>query len=93
MNGDRPPRPDSYTIVYWIFNWKIIKEELMGLFNEFPETGMFVKVLNTTFMVFIPKKGDAAENIKYYRPISLVGSIYKILLKVLANRMKRVTKK
>ena len=36
-----------------------------------------------------PKKGDAA-NIKDFRPISLMGGLYKILAKVLANRLKRV---
>ena len=37
----------------------------------------------------IPKKIDAF-NIRDFRPISLVGSLYKILAKVLANRLKVV---
>ena len=37
----------------------------------------------------IPKKRDAL-NIRDYRPISLVGSMYKLLSKVLANRVKAV---
>ena len=37
----------------------------------------------------IPKKNDAS-NIRDFRPISLVGSLYKILAKVLANRLKVV---
>ena len=45
--------------------------------------------LNATFIALIPKKADA-QNIKDYRPISLVGCIYKLLSKVLARRLRDV---
>ena len=61
----------------------------MGLFKEFYEHKKFVRNLNTTFLVLIPKTGDA-EDLKDCRPISLVGCLYKLLAKVLANRIKRV---
>ena len=37
----------------------------------------------------IPKKGNV-KDLKDYKPISLVGGLYKILAKVLTNRLKRV---
>ena len=39
--------------------------------------------------MLIPKKGDAVD-LKDFRPISMVGGLYKILAKVLANKLKRV---
>ena len=39
--------------------------------------------------MLIPKKGDV-EDLKDFRPISLVGGLYKFLVKVLANILKRV---
>ena len=39
--------------------------------------------------MLIPKK-QTVEDFKDLRPISLVGGLYKILAKVLANRIKRV---
>ena len=45
--------------------------------------------LNSTFLVLIPKKENEVD-IKDYRPISLVGGLYKILAKVLDNRLRRV---
>ena len=64
----------------------------MNLFRQFHETGKFVRSLNATFLVLIPKKGGA-EDLKDFRPISLVGGLYKWLAKVLANRLKGVDRK
>ena len=51
--------------------------------------GKLLKRLGVSFISLIPKrKGDIG--IKDYRPISLIGSIYKILAKVLAGRIQRV---
>ena len=61
----------------------------MGFFLEFYEHNRFVKSLNSTFLVLIPKKRDAT-NIKDFNPVSLVGDLHKILAKVLANRLKMV---
>ena len=61
----------------------------MGFFRDFHERGRFVKSLNATFLTLVPKKGGA-EDLKDFRPISLVGSLYKLLANVLANRLKKV---
>ncbi|RVW96589.1 Transposon TX1 uncharacterized 149 kDa protein [Vitis vinifera] len=67
-------------------------EEVMNFFRQFHETESFVRSLNATFLVLIPKKGGA-EDLKDFRPISLVEGLYKWLAKVLANKMKGVLAK
>jgi hypothetical protein len=62
------------------------------IFAEFHARGKFVKCINSTFISLIPKIHWAKE-IKDFHPISLVGGIYKIISKVLANRMKKVMDK
>ena len=52
----------------------------------------FERPLNASFLSLIPKKNNAL-NIKDFRPISLMGSVYKLLSKVLANRLRRVLDK
>ena len=64
----------------------------MNLFRQFHETRRFVKSLNATFLVLIPKK-EGAGDLKDFRPISLVEGLYKWLAKVLANRLKGVLAK
>lgn len=64
----------------------------MRYFGDLNGRGRFVRSLNSTFLVLIPKcKGT--EGLKDFRPISLVGSLYKLLVKVLGNRPKKVINK
>ena len=66
-----------------------MEKDVLAMFEEFYQHGKFKKSLNATFIALIPKK-NGASNIRDFRPISLVGSVYKILAKVLANRLKEV---
>ena len=69
-----------------------MKDEVMIFFKEFHEQGRFVRSLNSTFLVLIPKK-VGVEDLRDFKPISLVGGLYKLLAKVLANRLKKVVGK
>ena len=91
LNGEKVLGPDGFPIASWSFSWEYVKDEVMDFFKEFYEK-KFVRSLNATFLVLIPKKGNV-EDIKDYRPISLLGGLYKILAKVLANRLRRVIDK
>ena len=57
--------------------------------DEFYQTNLLPPGINNSFVTLIPKiKGD--NRLKDFRPISLVGSLYKIILKLLATRVKQV---
>ena len=53
----------------------------MDFFDNFHRHSMFERSLNASFLTLIPKKCNAV-NIKDFHPISLVGSVYKLLSKV-----------
>ena len=59
------------------------------MFKEFHEHNSFLKSLNNTFLVLLLKRGGA-KDLGDYRPISLLGGLYKLLAKVLINRLKKV---
>ena len=92
MDGDKTPGFDGFFLAFWQDSWHFVKDEIMEMFREFHANETFIRSLNSTFLVLIPKKGDA-EDLMDIRPISLLGSLYKILAKVLANRLKKVVGK
>ena len=89
MNEDKVPELDGFTMAFWQSYWEFVKDEILEMFKEFHEQSSFLKSLNNTFPVLIPKKGGAVD-LGDFRPISLLGGLYKLLAKVLANRLKRV---
>jgi hypothetical protein len=70
----------------------VIKNDIWRLFNEFYDNGVLAKGCNASFLALTPKV-DSPLELNDYRPISLVGSIFKIISKVLAGRLKNVVNK
>ena len=89
LNDEKALGPGGFTTAFWQFSWNTVKSEVMAIFKDFFDIDKFVKSLNSTFIVMIPKK-EGADDLKDFRPISLVGSLYKLIAKVLANRLKKV---
>ena len=86
FNGDKLPGPDGFSIAFFQSCWSILKSDNMAVLHNFHEQAVFERSLNVSFLALIPKKADAVE-VKDFHPISLVGGIYKIISKVLANRL------
>jgi hypothetical protein len=92
LNGDKAPGPDRFTLAFFQKCWDFLKTDIMDVFAKFHARGKFEKSLNATFVSLIRKKTGAMD-VRDFRPISLVGGIYKIISKVLANRFKSVLDK
>ena len=58
----------------------------MAFFDYFHRSSDFERSLNASFLSLIPKKNNAL-NIKDFRPISLVGSMYKLLFKARFSKL------
>lgn len=61
----------------------------MRAIHWFWETAVISKGCNASFVTLIPKMADPI-GLGDFRPISLIGSYYKIVAKVLAERIKKV---
>lgn len=87
MKGDKVSGPDGISISFFQKCWHIVKSDLMKVFEEFYFSEEFYEHLNT----LIPNKHDA-KDLKDYRPISLLSSVYKIIFKTLTSRLKLMMK-
>nr|GFB03785.1 RNA-directed DNA polymerase, eukaryota [Tanacetum cinerariifolium] len=59
---------------------------ILEMYKEARLFGGFFKGCNSSFVTLIPKIIDA-KFVNDFRPISLIGSVYKVVTKVLANRL------
>lgn len=89
MKDDKAPGPNGFLIKFLKVCWDVVDNEAMATLEAFHTKDQWCKSLSATFITLIPKKEGAAE-IKYFRPISLVGCLNKLLSKTLAIRLKIV---
>ncbi|GJX06134.1 RNA-directed DNA polymerase, eukaryota, reverse transcriptase zinc-binding domain protein [Tanacetum coccineum] len=78
--------PDGYTFEFIRTFWEVIGDDVCRTAKSFFTTGRFPKGCNPSFIALIPKVNDV-KVVKDYLPISLIGCQYKIVGKILANRL------
>ncbi|GJX70795.1 RNA-directed DNA polymerase, eukaryota [Tanacetum coccineum] len=83
---DKSPGPDGFTFGFYRRYWDIMEKDVVYTVSYFFIECMFPKGRNASFIALIPKMQDA-KVVKDFRPISLIGSLYKIIAKILANRL------
>ena len=85
LGGDKAPGPAGFPFAFFQRFCEDIKD-VFNFMREFRDKGILSKHIGAAFITLIAKKATV-ECINDYRPISLIGSIYKILAKVLATRL------
>ncbi|KAK3226983.1 hypothetical protein Dsin_006845 [Dipteronia sinensis] len=88
-DGNKAPSPDDLTLSFIQAIWEVIRDDCLRFMSEFHKDITVVKEINKTFIALVPKCGKL-KSMKDFRPISLVRCMYKVLAKVLANRVKSV---
>nr|GEZ72628.1 RNA-directed DNA polymerase, eukaryota, reverse transcriptase zinc-binding domain protein [Tanacetum cinerariifolium] len=82
---DKFSGPDGFTFSFIRRFWSLLEKDVVAVVKYFFTSGTFTKGCNASFIALIPKISDA-KMVKDFRPISLIGSLYKIIAKILANR-------
>lgn len=87
--SDRSAGPDEFNTTFFKGCWEVRKVDLLKFVNEFYTKGKTPRAVTSSFLDLIPKSGNP-QRLEDFRPISLISSLYKILSKLLALRLKRV---
>jgi hypothetical protein len=85
----KAPGPDGYTADFYLQHWETVGPEVCAAVIHFFNSNHMSIEMNKTHIALIPKNSNPS-NVTHFRPISLCNVIYKIISKVLANRMKAV---
>ncbi|KAH1073758.1 hypothetical protein J1N35_026086 [Gossypium stocksii] len=78
--------PDGFNICFFRKCWGVVKNDLYEMLKEFYLSGKLERSINSSFIALIPKNENPSE-ISEFRPICLVSSLYKIVVKVLSRRL------
>ena len=89
MGPTKVPGLDGMNAFFYQNFWHIVGDDVTAVVLDFLNSGLMLPDINYTHIVLIPKMKEL-EKISDYRPISLCNVIYKVISKVLANRLKTI---
>lgn len=84
--------PDGFSGVFFKKYWSIVGDQVVATVQSFFRDGWLLRNVNHTYIMLIPKKQGAC-NFNHFRPISLCNFYYKIISKIIVNRMRPLLSK
>ena len=87
MQGKKAPGIDGLTVEFYKASWNILAQDILDVFDESLESGSLPLSCRRAVITLLPKKGNL-QDIRNWRPVSLLCTDYKILSKVLAKRLR-----
>ncbi|MCH86627.1 LINE-1 reverse transcriptase like, partial [Trifolium medium] len=88
-DGNKCPRPDGFNYDFLKKFWDLLKGDFRIMFDQFHGNSCLPKSFLSYFVTLVPKV-NSPSNISDFRPISLIGCLYKLIAKVLAKRLAKV---
>ncbi|KAL2224793.1 UNVERIFIED_CONTAM: hypothetical protein Sindi_3034800, partial [Sesamum indicum] len=89
---DKAPGPDGYSSGFFKAAWPVVGQEVTKAVLEFFSTGKLLKQVNSTLLALIPKV-HTPMTVGDFRPISCCNVLYKIIAKLLVQRLSVVLDK
>eukprot|EP00253_Pinus_taeda_P004659 PITA_04659 len=86
---DKSPGPDGWTIELYLAFFEQIGQDLLSVIEECRISGSLYHAISSTFIALIPKS-DSPSSFDDFRPISLCNVLYKIISKIIANRLEPI---
>ncbi|KAK3184843.1 hypothetical protein Dsin_032129 [Dipteronia sinensis] len=87
LHPNKAPGLDGFNAHFFNITWDIVGEDVISVVQEFFMSGLLLKELNATILALVPKVPNPSK-MKDFRPISCCNTLYKIIAKIIANRIK-----
>jgi hypothetical protein len=84
--------PDGFTALFVKKYWSVVKIEILGCFRNFFLNQILLQEQNHIHIALIPKQ-YGSHTVHHFRPINLCNIVYKIITKIMANRLKSMLPK
>ena len=89
MHSTKVPGPDGMSPLFYQKYWDIIGPYVLDCVLQALNSGIMPRHTNETYICLVLKTKNP-QKITEYRPINLCHVLYKIISKVLANRLKKI---
>ena len=89
MHPTKSPGPNGMPAIFFQNYWDIVGNDGVGMVLNVLNSNISMTDINKTFITLIPKINNPTK-MSDFRSISLCNVIYKLIFKVLANRLKLV---
>lgn len=86
LKKESAPGPDGFGANFYQTYWSIVKQDVINAVLEFFSKDWLHPNYNSNTLVLIPKVPDAMS-VSQYRPITLANFRFKIVSKILADRL------
>eukprot|EP00253_Pinus_taeda_P029607 PITA_29607 len=86
---DKSPGPDGWPIEFFSHLFDLFKTDLLRMVEASRMSGSIHTATSSTFIALIPKK-ERFDSFHDFRPISLCNIMFKIISRIIAERMKHI---
>ena len=86
IKNEKAPGPDGFTSHFFKMAWHLVSPEFSQAVQEFFASSTLLKKMNHTLIACIPKSSHA-PSVRDFHPISRFNVSYKVISKILANRL------
>jgi hypothetical protein len=92
MEQNKAAGPDGFNAEFYQAFWGVISDDLYNLIDDLYNHDLDLDMLNYGLVTLVPKGSDA-DKIQKYRPICLLNVVFKIITKILCNRLIAIVEK
>ncbi|CAN1782849.1 LINE-1 retrotransposable element ORF2 protein [Linum perenne] len=89
MHPDKAPRPDGFNPGFYLKMCHVVGGDVVHAWKSWLNAGLLSRDVQQTNIILLPKVSNS-KNMKELLPISLCNVLYKLITKVLANRLRMI---